>query len=397
MYFTIIAAILIFMRRFISSLFIFRPRKELKELYGFSLLYSFASSLILIFEPIFFYSEGFSLAQIALYYAAHYAIYFLLLPLGTKFAGKFGMERSLSVSMPIFVVYFLLLASMSNAPWIFYLSWIILAVFKTFFWPAYNAEISKFGDKNNRGTEISWFYAVKMGVGVLGPVIGGFVVSVFGFPTLFIITAAMALFAAVPLLKTKENYRPRKIKYGEPWKIVTKSKDKTLRWGMIGWGSHLVNSVYWPIFMFILLSGATDLIGILVSVNVLVMTMLGFFIGEMSDRYSRKKIIKLNIPFFVISSLIRPLSNTTGNIWLADMLGKAAYIGVDIPMWHRLYSKAQSNSHIKYATAIEMVICVYKGITALALAAIFSLTLPYTGFLLAFALAGLLTIFYIKI
>lgn len=376
-----------------GKLFLFHPKRELKELYWFTLFYSFAASLIMIFEPIFFYSEDFSLAIIALYYAAHYLLYLILLPWGAMFAGKFGLERSLAVSMPLFVIYFLMLASVPKMPGLFYIAWIVLAIFKTFFWPAYHAEIGKFSDKRNRGTEISWFYAVSRGAGVLGPVIGGFVIAIFGFSVLFVAAAGLSLFAVVPLLRTKEKFKPRDIKYGDPWKLILRRREVTLRWGMIGWGSHFVNTVYWPIFMFIVL-GTTNLLGILVSLNVLVMTFLGFLVGEMSDRLSSKKVLRLHLPFYALGCLLRPLALSPIGILLTDMLAKAAFVGVHIPMWHRLYSKGGDKAPLNYTTALEMMVCIYKVMAALIVAGIFMVTVPYTGFVAVFVLAAILSMFF---
>ena len=380
----------------VGNLFSFHPRSELKELYYFTLLYSFAASLILIFEPIFFYTEDFSLSMIAFYYAAHYLLYLILLPWGAMFAGKFGLERSLAVSMPLFVVYFLMLALVPKASWLFYVAWIVLAIFKTFFWPAFHAEISKFSDKKNRGTEISWFYAVSRGAGILGPLIGGVVITAFGFPVLFVIAAGLSLFAVVPLLRTKEKFRPRELKYIDPWKMILRRREVTLRWGMVGWGSNFINTVFWPIFMFIVL-GATNVLGFLVSINALLMTFLGFLVGEMSDRLSRKKVLRLHLPFYVLACLLRPLAFSPIGILLTDMIAKAAFVGVHIPMWHRLYSKGGNEGPLKYATAIEMTICVYKALTALVLAGVFMITVPYTGFVVAFVLAAVLSFFFVWI
>jgi len=334
--------------------------------------------------------------MIAGYYAAHYLLYLILLPWGAMFASKFGLERSLAMSMPIFVVYFLMLASIPKMPSLFYIGWIVLAVFKTFFWVAYHTEISKFGDSKNRGTEISWFYAVSRGAGVLGPVIGGVVIASFGFSTLFVIAAGLSLFAVVPLLKTKEKFTPRDIEYSDPWKVILRRREVTLRWGMVGWGAHLINTAFWPIFMFIIL-GATNVLGSLVSLNVLIMTFLGFLVGEMSDRLSRKKVLRLHLPFYALSCLLRPLALAPLGILLTDMIAKAAFVGVHIPMWHRLYSKGDDQGPLTYATAVEMTVCIYKAITALVLVGVFMVTAPYAGFVIAFVLAAILGLFFVWI
>src|SRR5688572_13929747 len=64
----------------LCTVFVLNSRPELKELFSFSLLFSFAFALIIIFEPVFFYQQGFSLAHIAGYYALHYLTYIVAFP-----------------------------------------------------------------------------------------------------------------------------------------------------------------------------------------------------------------------------------------------------------------------------------------------------------------------------
>ena len=377
-------------------LFALKPKKELVELYWFSLLYSFAASLILIFEPVFFYVENFSLAWIASYYAAHYILYLILLPWGATLTGRFGLERSLAISMPLFVVYFLTLAAIPTLPGLFYVSWILLALFKTFYWPAYHAEISKFGDKGNLGTEISWLMAINSGIGVLGPLIGGLVVTMFGFPVLFVIAAGLALFAGFPLLKTKERFNPVTLKYNKPWQILNQDGQRMVRWGMAGLGADLVYLVFWPIMMFTVL-GTAGTLGLISSINAMIMTGLGFFVGEASDRMSRRKILRFHLPFMAIGYLLGPLAGGALRVFLTDTLMKASYVGVQLPMWHRLYRRARRVDPLLYATVLEMLICIYKILIALTLVAVFSMTTPTIGLGVTFIIAAVMSLFFVFI
>ena len=366
------------------------------ELYGFSVLYSFAAALILIFEPVFFFVEGFSLAWIAGYYAAHYILYLILLPIGARLAGRFGMERSLAVSMPLFVVYFLTLATIPTFPGLFYMAWILLSLFKTFYWPAYHAEISKFGDQRNLGTEISWLMAINSGVGVFGPLIGGVVVTIFGFPVLFVMAACLALVAGFPLLRTKERLKPVKIKYATPWKLLSQDSLRMVRWGMAGWAADLVYLVFWPIMMFTVLGTASSL-GLVSSLNALVMTAIGFVVGEASDRMARRKILRFHLPFMVIGYLLGPLAGGAMRVFLTDTLMKVSYVGVQLPMWYRLYQRGGRVGPLLYATVLEMLICIFKALCALVLVIIFSTTAPAAGLGIAFVMAAVMSLFFVFI
>lgn len=377
----------------LSNLFTVHLRPEMKELYQFSLLFSFASSLILIFEPIFFYKLGISLSLIAAYYAVHYTVYFLLLPLGAKFASVFGLERSLILSLPIFVVYFLSLAAVPDYPLLFWVALGLLTLHKIFYWPAYHAYLAKMGDGHNRGTELSWLNLLRLGVGVFGPLVGGVVATTLGFPILFIITAITVLISAVPMLRTKERYRVATMPYVAPWKVIVAKENRGMALAMLGMGENLIDLVFWPIFMFIIL-GSADKVGVFSSFTVAVMSVIGFGIGEMADRFSRRTLLRLNLPFLIIGYLFRPLAVSPLRMLLTDTLNKISYIGVNLPMIYRLYEQGKRVGYLRYATAFEMVLAIAKALTAWFLVWLFATYLPYTALTITFIVSAVLALMY---
>ncbi len=382
------------MRRFLSSFFIIRPRRELKEFYVFSILFSFASALITVFEPVFFYTQGISLSLISLYYALHYTLYLFALPLGGKFAAKFGWERSLSLAMPVFVVYFVALAWLPNYPWFFWWIWVLLTIFKIFYWPAAHAELTRFSEGRNRGTELAWMYAIARGVGIIGPMVGGVIATVFGFPSLFILAAAVSLMAVFPLLRTKEKFRVQKFTYVAVWKVIFSKRYRRMVMTMLGWAEDLVVMVYWPLFIFIVM-GSIDKLGYVVSFNVLLMTLFGFFIGEVSDRCSRRVVLKINFPFVFLSYLFRCVAFSPVRVLLTDALGRVSAIGVRLPMWCGLYRQGKQAGSLKYAVAFEMVLCIGKAMAAFFLVWVFAVSTPYSGFVIAFIMAAAMSGLYL--
>jgi MFS family permease len=377
----------------LSHLFSVHLKPEMRELYQFSLLFSFASALILIFEPIFFYKLGLGLSTIALYYAIHYTLYVVLLPLGAKFAASFGTERSLTFSLPIFVLYFLSLAAIPDFPRCFWLALVLLTLHKIFYWPAYHAALAKQGDGGNRGTELSWLTVLRFGVGVAGPLIGGLIAASFGFQALFLLTAVTVLISAAPLLKTREHYRPVTFSYREPWRALVVKRNRGMVLAMMGMGENLIDLVFWPIFMFIVL-GSADKVGVISAATTAVMAFVGFGIGEMADRFSRRSLLRLHLPFMVVGYLFRPLAVSPLGILLTDTLNKLAYIGVNLPMLYRLYEQARGSGYLKYATAFEMVLAIAKAITAWFLVWLFAVTVPFTALTLTFILSALLALMY---
>lgn len=379
---------------FWQRFFVVHLKPELRELYLFSVLFSFASALILVFEPVFFYQQGKQLSTIALYYALHYTLYFFVLPFGGKFAARFGYERSLAISLPVFVLYFLSLAAMPTYPNLFWVALLLLTAHKIFYWPAYHAMFAKFGDAYNRGTELSWMHVLKYGVGIAGPMVGGGVATTFGFPVLFVVVAATVLLSAVPLLWTSERYQLTSFPYRTPWDLIRSRQHRGMVLAMAGMGEDLIDLVFWPLWLFMILGSAARL-GILASIALGVMTILGFFVGEMADRYSRRKILLFHLPFLALSHLLRPLALTPLRALLTDTLSRMAFVGVTLPMTYRLYTRGLQAGILQYVVAFEMVLCIAKAATAWLLVWVFIAFVPYTAFSLTFILAAFFTLFYV--
>ena len=377
-----------------ASVFAVRLKPELRELYAFSLFFAFAYALITIFEPVFFYKEGFSLSFIALYYAVHYSVYVFALPLGGKFAARFGLERSLIISLPAFVAYFITLAAVSEYKDLVWLAIVFLTIHKIFYWPAFHTLFAKHGEAGNRGTELSWMRVLQYGVGILGPVVGGVIARFFGFPILFIFTACLVMLAAIPLLRTKERFRVSSFPYRLPWDMIISPKFRNMSRAMLGMGENLIDMVFWPVFLFIILGNEARL-GIISSIAVGLMTITSFFVGEVADKVSRRYLLRLHLPFLVLSYLFRPFAVTPVQALLTEGFSRMSFSGVNLAMLYRLYTQGKSTRVLGYVIAFEMVLAFAKALTAISLIFVFGYFLPYDAFSITFVAAAVMALMYI--
>lgn len=379
-----------------QKFFAVRPRAELKEFYWFLALFSLATAMVTIFEPVFFYQAGFSLAQIGLYYGLHYGLYLVLLPLGGKFAARWGLERSLILSLPLFMLYFLTLAAVASHLSLFWVAWIILAVFKIFYWPAYYAQYARYGDKLNRGTEISFGFVLNFGLGVLGPLVGGFLAARFGFPVLFLTVAAVGLLSAVPLLLTRERYHVRAFAYSSPWRVIASRQNRKMIVATLGWTEDFVQLVFWPVFAFIILK-TTTVLGLVASLSVVVMSALAFLVGEWSDRLGPRAVLRRTVPVMSAVYLLRLLATTFARVFGIHALALSADAAVKIPFLGKLYGEARRRGVLAYVVAFEMALAAAKTGAALVLAGVFFWWGADVGFTAAFIGAAVFALFYLKL
>lgn len=376
--------------------FVSRARPELKEVYWFSAFFSFATALITIFEPVFFYKEGFGVATIALYYGLHYSLYLVLLPLGGKFVARFGVERGLVSAVPVFIAYFLTLAALPQTRELFWVAWVILAVYKTLYWPAYYTAFTRFGTASNRGTEVSMGLTLQLGAGVLGPAVGGTIAAQFGFPVLFLCTSAVALLSAVPLLKTRERYSVQEFAYSAPLQVIQGREHRRMVVSTFGWVEDLVNLVFWPVFAFLVLGGVAEL-GIVASLSVLLVSLIAVALGEVSDRYPARSLIGWLAPVLLVSYLLRSLAVAAWHVLFANMFALSADMGVKIPFWKHLYSRAKQVGTLRYTVAFEMVLAFSKAAAAFAFAGVFFVLPLPSAFIIVFIVAGVFALLYTRL
>lgn len=376
--------------QFLHNAFSFKAKRQIRELYAFLIVFSLAWSLIMIFEPIFLYQLGIGVPLIALYYALHYFLYVVLMPLGGKFAAQYGYERSLSVSTPILIGYFLLLSKIS--PGDTALLWLapgLLALHKIFYWPAYHANFSQYSSEGNRGTEQSWQRVIVYGIGVIGPLAGGFIVASFGFSALFVITALTLVVAGIPLLATKEKFVPRSLPYGDVWQLMRRKYARRMFLASWGWAEHLVHVVFWPIYLFIVI-GRADWMGIVVAVSVAIMSAWGFVVGELSDRRTPRFVLRLASPLLSFTYILRMLSGVWWVALPADALGRIGNTTMEIPFIARLYREAsRSRDVLTHVLAFEIVLAMAKCAMALVAGIVFWVLPMPLAFIAIFFLAGM--------
>jgi hypothetical protein len=77
-----------------------------------------------------------------------------------------------------------------------------------------------------------------------------------------------------------------------------------------------------------------------------------------------------------------------------DVLARTATIVVGIPFIARLYKQAKGVGPLEYAVAFETVLALVKAVTAFVLVAVFIVFPLPTAFVITFALAAILSLFY---
>jgi len=369
-------------------------KREITELYISVAIKNFAVSMIALFEPVYLYDKlNFSLAEIMLYFAAVYTLYFFLLPLGGKISARFGFEHSILYSAPVIVLYFATLYLTGEIRSLIYFAPVLLAVYKTLFWPAYHANFAHYTTLGQRGKRISRLGALNALVVVVGPLLGGMLITLFSFNVLFVVVSILVLASVIPLFTTHETFKPSSFGYFHAFARLFKSHYRRYVLGFMGYGEELIKLTVWPIFIFVILKSYLGL-GTLSSVTIFLTAIFGLFIGRIVDKKGGRQMLRFSTIGYSIVWFVRLAVKSTLGVFVVDGFSRIFSQGLGIPMQALVYDKGTERGNLNFGVFFEMALVVGKMLIAWVLFVVFLYT---QNIGIAFVLGGVLSLLYLLV
>ena len=210
---------------FIKNFLPHRMSRQTKELFLSNLIINLALAMVQIFESIYLYEIGYTVLQISAFYLVVYVLYFFALPLGAKFANKYGYENGMFLGSVLYIPFYLSLFFITKFSFMFYVAMILYVLQKMFYWPAFHGNFSHNSGDKEEGREISSVSISSSLMFIFGPMIGGVLIQRFGFAVLFMITSVLFLVSNIPMLLTKETFTKRDFKYSFIFKDLFKKSN----------------------------------------------------------------------------------------------------------------------------------------------------------------------------
>ena len=354
-----------FLKNFIDYL----PQKvnfQIKELYVTTAIMDFASSMVIIFEPIYLYKISKSLQFVLLYYIAVYLIYFFVLPLGAKIAKKKGYEHAISYSSVFLILYYLFLFAMSVNIFFAGPAVLCLVLNKSLYWCGYHSDFARYGESAQRGKEISNRVLINYLVTIFGPILGGLILKFLGFPALFVAVSVLILVSNIPILSTKEEFTPTPFPYKDAYKRLCSTEHSKKFFAYFGFGEEFIFMILWPIFIFLIMPDFFS-IGFLMTAAILITSLASLFIGKMADANDKKSVLRLGSILQMFSWFIRIFIRGPLGIFSIETLYRTAKNTTIVPMIALTYERAMKKGVMKSVVFMEMVIAISKLLIAAAI------------------------------
>lgn len=366
--------------------------QEVREIYWQTIITNLALSLVFIFEPIYLYSLGFSISAILFFYAQVYLWYLILITWGAKFAGRFGYKHSILVSNIFYVLYWIVLYSIQSHHILFYLAPLFFALQKSFFWPAFDADIALGSKEKQRGREVGVLLALVEVVFIIGPFFGGFISQTFGFLPLFLIASGLMLCSTIPLFQSKELYSRHEFNLKKLYEIFKNNKSNFL--GYWGYAEDLMIMSLWPIYIFLVIPNFFG-VGVITTIATVVATMIMLYVGRLSDSVDKQKLVQKYAFFYSLTWIFRFLATNPLTVLFFDVLNKTGRDAVHVPVAALTLEKAGSKGSKDYALTYSVFYEASLSLAKVATALLGILILYLTDSIyLVFILAGVMTMFY---
>ncbi|MCK5123417.1 MAG: MFS transporter [Candidatus Pacebacteria bacterium] len=318
-------------------------RHEITELYTSVAIKNFAFSMIAIFEPLYLYELYSSISIVFLYYAVVYTLYFFALPFGAKAAAKYGFEHCIFYSIPFAILYFLALSQIPNYGWMIFAAMIFVIIHRILFWPSFHTDFAHYSAAGFKGREMSAMSSISTLAAIIGPVIGGIILTRFGFESLFVVVSVLSLASIIPLFMTKEKFEPHDFSYKKAIKRIIKPYGRYKRENLItyfAFAEEMLIIIGWPIFIFFIIK-EFYLIGALMGASALFIAITNLYVGKLSDKLNtdkREKLLASSASLYSVFCFLRPFVGGWFGILLVDFFSKIAKMGIAYPILTFIYS-----------------------------------------------------------
>ena len=353
--------------------------KDLLYLYSGKLFLDFGANVFGLFLPIFLYQYYYNINIVILYYFLGSLLYFLSLPLGAKLMGEINIKNSIIISTFFRLIFFLTFYKFLDNPHLYFiLSLLALTLMRNTFWLPFHTELALLTDKKKRGRQFGIIFSLAAILGTFAPIIAGFILEKWSFAVLAIISLLLSLFSLLFFTKLPENKEEYSWSFKETFKyffhpfnrrmIIAYMSD-----GVIG----IIQILFWPLFIFMILDEQYRAVGLLTGAIVLVGVVLRLFIGNLLDRLNKIKLIKVGIVLNSTAWLLKVGVVSALQIFLASIYHVLALIVLRTSLDTLVYEKTADRGHYidEYTVIKEMAIHFGK-IIALILIAFLLLFFP---------------------
>ncbi len=328
---------------------------ELSQIYISTFFRMMAISIVGIFVPIFLYDLGYSLAAIFGFYVAYFVARTILhIPVGYLVA-RIGPKHTMILSYCMQLIFSVLLLTLSEYGWWLWVIASLWAAANNLFFVAYHVDFSKVKHSDHGGKEMGFANIIQRVGGVVGPIIGGVVATIFGPQYIFLAMMVFLLVGVVPLLSTAEPVKQKQ-------KIRFRNLPlRRIRRDLISYAgltiSHQISVTLWPLYISLFALGANVYLelGFLSSIGFIVSIFTAFAIGKIVDRRKGRELLHFSAVVDMFLQFAKPFVNSLPFALVINTAGESTAVSMRIAYQKGMYDAADDlpGNRIVYISIME--------------------------------------------
>ncbi len=322
--------------------------KNIIFLYINRLLIQTAFGLLTGFSVLFFYEKfGNSIYKTLLMYAVLYSVFMVTYHFAASLLNKIGMRKMMIIAILGLATMLLSRVFWDYSPLIILATYIISSsIYKSLYWIPYHIEFASFTDYKNRGKQVAFLYNIGAILASLLPFIGGYILTIRGYNTLFIIGVVFALLSIIPLFKIQETHEKYTWSLKRLISEIFQEENRPIVASTIGNGMQTtIAAIIWPIFIFITIQNNYLKFGFILAIVAITMVGLRWLIGTVIDKFGRSKVLKIGNTLYVTGWLFKIFIESAFGIFIVDVYHNLGGVINSLSYSVSVYDQAADNGH----------------------------------------------------
>lgn len=319
-----------------------------------------SSALLGIFVPIFLYTvSGENFVYVGGVYALLSFAYVLLLAPGVRLMSRYGYRNALVLGGVFSVALYTVLFFMDETNYTTLVWYFLVAalIFRIFHWVPYHVDFATFTKSGERGRDVSLTFAVVAFLGVMGPLVAGYILSQSGYDALFGVAIALLIAATISYSFVPNTHEVYEWSYWQTWKELFARKRRRVMVGMFANGLEaVITLIAWPIFLFEVLDGNVFDIGfvsaLVVGITILVQLAIGHHLDKKAE--NKSKTLKVGSALYALGWIVKIFVLSAVQIFFVGLYHNVVKIFTKTPFDTLLYDMtAEQGRYIDEFTVLR--------------------------------------------
>lgn len=303
----------------------------------------FVASLIGFFIPIFLYKAGFTLTAILFFYGIKSFFTLLFSMLAGGIGNKLGLKHTMSISLPLFLVYLLGIMFLEGNPSLFYLY--VLSIVSAFssalYWIPMHSLFARFSSKKKGNSQVGTLMSLKSASSMIAPLLGGVIALKFGFEFLFIIAIIILIIPIVILLNSRDVHPHINFSLKDLSSFFFQHRQHFLSIMLDAFGSF-AEAILWPLFVYLILRDtmSVGIVGSLIGAGTIIFTLL---LSKIIAKHNHFLVIKIASFMIAATWILKYFISGQLSIFVVSLFAGLFAIMFSIPLASHTYQIAKDS------------------------------------------------------